>query len=198
LFDDVTLCVAIINDMLAKRRLSPITVEEYRDVFTFPVRTYYSQVGFDLDSESFEALSEEFHETYEASRHGCALHSSTGAVLEQVAASGKSQSILSAYEHERLLSLIQDRGLGAYFEHLIGLDNVLARSKVQQGRQLLAMLPHSPADVLLVGDTLHDAEVAETLGTDCVLVAHGHQSKSRLEQSGVPVINTLQELHSIL
>ena len=48
--------------------------------------------------------------------------------------------------------------------------------------------------MLLVGDTLHDAEVAQVLGTDCILIADGHQSKERLAQSGLPVVDSLEEL----
>ena len=55
------------------------------------------------------------------------------------------------------------------------------------------MLPHQASEVVLIGDTLHDAEVAEAIGVDCVLVAHGHQSKQRLKQGGVPVVDSLRE-----
>jgi phosphoglycolate phosphatase len=71
-------------------------------------------------------------------------------------------------------------------------------SKIEQGRRLLAALPYSPGEILLVGDTLHDVEVAEAMGTACVLVAHGHQAKGRLQQSGVLVVDALQELYTII
>jgi len=41
---------------------------------------------------------------------------------------------------------------------------------------------------------LHDAEVADTIGIDCVLVAHGYQSRRRLEKSGRPIVDSLSEL----
>jgi phosphoglycolate phosphatase len=43
----------------------------------------------------------------------------------------------------------------------------------------------------MVGDTLHDVEVAEALGISCVLIAQGHQSRERLDQAGVPVFADL-------
>lgn len=52
----------------------------------------------------------------------------------------------------------------------------------------------SPSSVTLLGDTLHDAEVAEELGSSCILIANGHQSKQRLVESGHLVIDNLKKL----
>ena len=45
----------------------------------------------------------------------------------------------------------------------------------------------------MIGDSLHDAEVARALGTRCVLVARGHQSRETLLEAGVPVMKSLRE-----
>ena len=45
----------------------------------------------------------------------------------------------------------------------------------------------------MVVDTLHDAEVAETLGFDCRLYAGGHNSAERLAEKGV-VLRQMGEL----
>ncbi|MBF0244667.1 MAG: HAD hydrolase-like protein, partial [Planctomycetes bacterium] len=52
----------------------------------------------------------------------------------------------------------------------------------------------SPGEILLIGDTLHDFQVATALGTACVLYSGGHQSTGRLEAAGVPVISSLDEI----
>ncbi len=46
----------------------------------------------------------------------------------------------------------------------------------------------------MIGDTIHDFEVAEEAGIGCILVAGGHQSKERLESTGTQVIGNLTEL----
>ena len=43
----------------------------------------------------------------------------------------------------------------------------------------------------MIGDTIHDSEVAERLGIDCVLVSIGHVNKSRLLRTGREVFNSL-------
>jgi phosphoglycolate phosphatase len=55
-----------------------------------------------------------------------------------------------------------------------------------------------PLGVTLIGDTLHDAEVARELGCKCVLVAAGHQSEKRLRISGFPVVASLKETIPII
>ncbi len=70
----------------------------------------------------------------------------------------------------------------------------LGHSKREIGRALLRDLALAPETVLLIGDSLHDHEVAVDLGTACLLVAHGHQSRARLEQTGASVLDRLAEI----
>jgi phosphoglycolate phosphatase len=194
LLDDLALSIDIVNSMLTARGLSPLSRDGYRDVFTFPISSYYESIGFDMGKESFDELSLEFVTIYKSRWHENSLYPQTAVILEQILASGRSQSILSAHQQETLLELVETFDVAHLFQHLIGLANSHAISKIDEGRRLLAMLPHQSSEVLLVGDTLHDAEVANAIGFDCVLVAHGHQSKRRLEQSGMTVVDSLNEL----
>ena len=62
---------------------------------------------------------------------------------------------------------------------------------------MLSLYKFSPEDTLMIGDTLHDAEVAEALGFDCLLFAGGHNSEWRLrEKAGV--IQDFGELNQLL
>ena len=45
----------------------------------------------------------------------------------------------------------------------------------------------------MIGDSLHDAEVAEALGWDCILIDRGHQSRRLLVTSGKPVVSNILE-----
>jgi phosphoglycolate phosphatase len=48
--------------------------------------------------------------------------------------------------------------------------------------------------VVLVGDTVHDFEVATAMGVGCVLVAAGHHARERLSACACPVVESLEEL----
>ncbi|HQB84171.1 MAG TPA: HAD hydrolase-like protein, partial [Candidatus Rifleibacterium sp.] len=46
---------------------------------------------------------------------------------------------------------------------------------------------------IMVGDTLHDFDTAVAMGIPCVLIAAGHNSKKRLQASGAPVFDSIEE-----
>ena len=46
----------------------------------------------------------------------------------------------------------------------------------------------------MIGDTLHDGEIAKELGCSCILFSNGHQDESLLKESGYRVINSYEEL----
>jgi len=64
LLNDQTICIDAMNRLLVKRGLPLLTEEKYRRVFTFPVKTYYAQLGFDFAKEPFEIPALEFMEQY--------------------------------------------------------------------------------------------------------------------------------------
>jgi phosphoglycolate phosphatase len=194
LLDDLDYCIEIINGMLRRRGLPPVDRSRYHQVFDFPVRDYYVRVGFDLTVETFEEISIEFISAYDARRLECKLHSRAADTLAAIQRAGISQSILSAYRHETLVEIVAHFGLAGRFVRLNGLGDIYARSKVDLGRAWVEELGLPRRQILLVGDTLHDLEVARELGLDCILVAAGHHPAARLRARHDRVIETLAEL----
>ena len=194
LLDDAWLCVEIINTFLHDRGLPKVTIEQYRDIFTFPVRSYYEALGFDFHKESWEEISTAFITTYETNRTRCSLMSGAKAVLDHFSFLGIDQSILSASKLEYLQKAIGEYGLEGIFFALNGLDNHHAAGKVEVGKVFMKGNRLNPSRILLIGDTLHDVEVADAIGVDCCLVSNGHQTADRLKNGGVSVYNDLFEL----
>lgn len=198
LLDDAWLCVAAVNALMRERELSPVTVAHYREHFGWPVEAYYRHLGFELDREGFEAMSHRYIALYEARKHECQLHPETEAALKRVQQAGIDQVILSAYLQRTLGEVIAHYGLSPYFSKWIGNADIFAGSKVDNGRAHLASLPHGAHELLIIGDTLHDHEVAQAIGADCFLVANGHTAKHRLEASGCPTFDNTSALLSYL
>jgi phosphoglycolate phosphatase len=198
LLDDVDLCIRIINRILEKRCLPKITRASYLEAFGFPVRDYYQRIGFTFDIESFEIISTEFITAYEAERPGCQLMPGARVSLEGLSSRGYTQSILSASKRSSLEQAVIDYGIEFYFNSLQGLDNHHAAGKIEIAKQCLSNLTVNPKDILLIGDTTHDAEIAQMLDIDCWLIPQGHQSRHRLVAAGVPVFNSLFDLSNIL
>jgi phosphoglycolate phosphatase len=195
LLDDAWLCVEVMNDLLDRRGLPRLTPERYAEVFRFPVRDYYRDVGFDFAREPFEVVGTEFIEGYAAREAACALRPEAREVLMGLSARGYTQSVLSASQHHRLVSQAERLGVHSHFEALVGLDDHYAAGKVELGQRWLASSGVSPARAVLVGDTDHDVQVARALGVHCLLVPSGHQHPERWSDSGVRV---LEGLHALL
>lgn len=194
LLDDAWLCVDVMNGMLAERGLPLKTVEEYRELFDFPVKDYYEKLGYDFDLEPFDKVGLEFIEKYNQRHFEADLHPETTTILELFKNSNYAQSILSAREHNELLAETKKLGVNLYFEKIRGLDDHYAHSKTSLGLQLISGMEVPGTEILFIGDTRHDAEVAAEMGVDCLLVSNGHHSKERLLELGLPVINNLGEL----
>ncbi len=194
IFNDVDLCVELINELLEPRALKTVTLDEYKNVFTIPVRNYYAELGFDFSKESFEVVGKQWMDEYERRKFECGLHNGIVNVIKKIDQLGIGQSILSAYTQRTLEEMVEHFGLTKYFSHLVGLDNIYAAGKLHLGKDLMNRLGNGKGETLLIGDTLHDYEVASGIGADCVLITNGHQSKKKLESSGAVVIDGLEEL----
>jgi phosphoglycolate phosphatase len=194
LVDDLELCIEIVNQMLMRHGHPVVDRARYRALFDFPVRGFYERLGFDMNGDAFAALSREFIGEFHRRRDEQRLHPGVAEMLAAVRDSGRQQSILSAHEERTLREIVSLLGIEMHFAQVAGLDDTHARGKIERGRSLVTALAVPPREMVLVGDTLHDLEVARALGIDCVLVAHGHHDAERLRASGVPVAADLREL----
>ncbi len=195
LFNDVDLCVDIISSLLTKSNLPGLTKEQYRDIFTFPVKDYYVKAGFDLKDNSFEVLGKKWMDEYQVRRLEGKLFTDAKEILHIIKSNGIEQSILSAYKQDTLLELVDYFELRSYFRYLTGLNHIYATSKIDLGKELMEKLNHNGDDVLLIGDTVHDFEVSQEIGANCILIAEGHQSKQKLVECGVMVFDNLVQLN---
>jgi len=190
LLDDVSACVTAINRMLVVRGKQTVDVNHYRRIFDFPVKGYYLALGFDLDREDWDAMAREFHDAYAEAVRECSLHHQIPAILAELQKMKIGLSVLSASEKRLLENMLSVYQIRDRFLHVYGLDDLYAHSKLEQGMDLMQMLQIDPSRVLLVGDTRHDAEVADALGCQVILLACGHQSRERLEATGAQVVDS--------
>lgn len=194
LLNDVHIAIESINQLLRDRKLIPLNLERYLDVFMFPVQDYYEQIGFDLKNEPFEISASQFIAIYNKAVDDCGLHEDVIPLLSQLQQRGYRQFILSAMEQQTLEKTVSDNGISSFFEDLCGLSDHYAKSKVENGKSLILERGLDPERTLLIGDTTHDYDVALAIGCSCVLIAQGHQSKERLLSSGAVVFDRLDEI----
>lgn len=194
LFDDVDLCVENINWLLKKYNYLPITKEQYKEIFTFPVIEYYRRAGFNLEQLDFTKIGKEWMDRYEQKKYQAKLADGAEEIVKIFFDKGIKQSILSAYSEDTLIEIIDRFGLKNFFTNIVGLDNIYAESKINLGKRLIQKIDTNKDEILLIGDTVHDFEVSQELGCKCILLASGHQSRKELEKCGVEVVDELKDL----
>lgn len=198
LFDDMEVCINVMNKILESRNLPLLSIERYKEIFGFPIQHYYSRLGFDFIKEPFEKISSEYIKEYQKESLFAKLNEGCIPVLEHIQNEGMKQVILSASQIENLEEQVRYFGIIDYFDRLLGLDNCHAASKVDIGKRWLRESGIDKDSVLLIGDTLHDYETACEIECNCVLFAKGHQSNERISCLGVPVIQSLTEVKNYL
>ncbi len=193
LLNDVETGIISANTLLKRRGMPLIeSVERYHSVFTFPITDYYINLGFDFTKEPYSEIAIEWVKENQENIKKAPLCKGAKEALELFRNKDIPQIILSATQLEMLMGHISDLGITEYFDEILGLDNIHAESKVSLALDWAERNPNSIP--LVIGDTIHDAEVARNIGCDCLLCASGHQSKDRLLAAEVPVFDNLGEI----
>ena len=198
LFDDAWLCVQVVNRLLSERGLQTITPDQYEQTFGFPVIDYYQRIGFNFDIEPFERINTAFISEYEQRRVECSLRPGASIALDNICRVGISQSILSASKQAYLEKAVHQFDIRDHFISISGLDNHHAAGKLDIALNWMNKTEINPSDILLIGDTIHDYEVAQRTGAACILIYSGHQDVARLAACGVRIIQNFSELSKIL
>lgn len=198
LLADAQLGVDCDNHVFDTLGLPRITIDDYRAHMTMPVRDFYTALGVDLNVYKYETISRIWLDMF--NRHAVSVGLVPGA-LESIARlkeKGFGQSILSASYEKSLMEQCEALGLVPYMKEISGLGDESAQKKTDIGRAQITRLGLGGGDCVLVGDMVADSELADHLGTHCVLVPWGHNSDERLAQTGRRVAHSFEELEEIL
>lgn len=191
LLDDLDICIIGINKYLTERNLKTLDKKKYRNIFGFPIGDYYQKIGFDLKKESLEDLSVKFLKTYFENFNQTKLNNGAYKTLIRFHEAGYQQFILSALDQPSLDDSIKIFKIENFFKAIKGAQDTLAKGKIDYGRELFAAENLHPDNTILIGDTLHDKEVADSLKIKCVLYSGGHQTYDRLAINNSIVVSDL-------
>lgn len=195
IIDDLDLCFNILNQMLDESGKEQITIERYKDIFTFPIIEYYKKAGMTFENKSFEDYSHEFIAAYQEASLDCPLHEGIKDVFEKFHKLGYNLVCLSASQIDNLKEQLVHFKIDKYFDAILGISDVYAKSKVEIGLKYMKEKNIDPSSAIMIGDTLHDYEVSTKMGISCVLYDKGHQSRKVLEAAGVKIVSSHEEFY---
>jgi len=191
ILDDAKLCYDILNEMLTEVDQPTVTFEQYLMVFDFPVKDYYAKV-YDFKKTSFNILAKRFIELYQPRSLRAPLHENIIEVVQMFKSRGYKNIVLSASEINNLKAQLKHFEIYDLFDDILGTSNIDAKGKVEVAKAYIKNNHIKGENSVMVGDTLHDAEIAKILGVKPILFTKGHQHPSRLTM--YDTIDNLKEL----
>lgn len=194
--DDVLAAVVGINVLLKQRGMPPVDIQKHRELFSFPARNYYIALGFDLEKENWDEMSNTFIKAFLA-EPSTDLFDWTIPTLSYFKEHSVGMSLVSAAELKTLIKSVEKYGILHYFDNIVGLTDHGAGSKAENAKSLVSTFDIPLDEIYLIGDTSHDKEVADYVGCNCILVESGYESRERLLNSGAKVIPSIKELPDI-
>jgi phosphoglycolate phosphatase-like HAD superfamily hydrolase len=200
LLNDNHAVLAAVNEVCGGFGRAELSWAEWQAAYARPMRLSYEQIlRRTLDDAEWEQVDKLYHDRYDALLHTCELAAGTHDVLRACTASGRTQSLLSMWFHSRLTPTVEHYGLTTHFTRVDGLPGeVGGGSKADSLVRHLEAQQLDPADVVLIGDVVDDAEAASAAGARCVLVTTGAMTLQALQTTGAPVAASITEALRLL
>lgn len=193
ILNDVDVSLDCLNKTIQKYLLRDfITVEDYKRIFTFPVKKYYEAVGFDFDQLDWYEVGQYWMDLYLHNYFKCKLNDGVADLLADNKNKGIKNVVLSASRVDILKKQLTDLGIIDYFDEILGIDNIYATSKLPIGLNFIE--DKNRSECVMIGDTLHDLEVAKSMGVRCMLVSCGHQDKEILLENHDEVYDDIRSI----
>ena len=196
LLDDVDLGLKLINEFLEYQHKPILDMNRYRHIFGFPIRDYYVRAGLDLNMDKFEELALIYNEKYMRESLSCKLYPEVVDLLVWLHDNGYFLICLSSSEINNLSFQLGYYKIRSLFDKIIGTSTIEGGSKKELGYEFIKSNNIDPKEVMCIGDSLPDCEVAELIGCDYLLYTKGHQHPDFFE--GRTTIDNLEEVRKYL
>lgn len=195
LLDDVARCLRVMNRMLADFGLPGIVdTGAYRALFRFPLERFYRDAG--IGPGEYRAAVDRYLRLLEADGSDVPLHPGARETIDTLRSRGVSQVLASATQAPLLEEQLRPHGLAPAFDAILSITDPHRASKRDVIASWLRATGRDSGDVLLIGDTNHDHEIAVELGTRFVHFEGGHQALS--PDLDVVRIASLSDLETVL
>jgi len=135
---------------------------------------------------------------YEINKYSLSLFNGVIEVLKYFESIKIEQYLLSAYKQDKLEDFVEFFNIKKYFKKIKGHDNIYATGKTHLGIELRKEINYSREEIVLIGDSLHDYEVAELIDAEAILISNGHQSAEKLRLNSNFVIDDIIKLKDLI
>lgn len=198
------------NEIIKYLGLKPNTFFRFRKYFDVPVIKYFEALGADKKQlhEESEKIAKIFHDYYEPRAQKVRTRSHARTVLVWLEKQKIPTAIFSNHVTDKIHNQLKRLRIEKYFREVLANDSNHSayRMRSKQNRLLKYMEEKSltPKEVLIVGDTVEEIQIAKEIGCMCVAITQGNCAADRLEKAKPDyligdlgnLINIIREINS--
>ncbi|MBX4191563.1 MAG: HAD family hydrolase [Candidatus Doudnabacteria bacterium] len=185
--------------------LKDTNLKEFQDQYDIPIKKYWLAAGFDeaqFDRES-DRIQKIFLDHYEPLEKICRTRSGVREIFEWLRSNAITICIFSNHPEGHIVKQSERLNLRDYLHTILGRDtsnsHMHKRSKGDKLHKFVTEQKLQPQEVLTVGDTTEEIDIAKTYGYTSVAITAGYQSVKRLKSAKPDfIINNLINLKEII
>lgn len=205
LFADAQAVCDACNHFIAAMGGNPITLKIYREKFVVPVIDFYESIGLSREKvlKNAKKNAEIFHKYYELRASTIRSRANSKLLLQWLGQQKISSVIFSNHIVDRIQEQIERLSLSKHIDKVIAnsqLDEALkGRNKQEKLAEFIKTKKLTPKEVLIVGDSSEEVEIAKNIGSVSIAITHGHYSTPRIKASKPDyLINDLKKVIKII
>ncbi len=177
------------NEVLKRLGEKPVNFSDFLKHFDVPVKNYYLALG--MDPKKLEAnldfISHTFHDIYESKVNRIRSRANARTVLKWLKKHEIESIIISNHIKDRIEEQLARLKLKNYISQVLGNFSISsamkARNKQERLLEYLKETKTEPKEILIVGDSIEEVEIAKEIGALSAAITHGNVSTKRLKRA---------------
>lgn len=199
LINDALISLKALNIMHAKRGLKEITIDYFRTLEHTPLYGLFKKL-FSMNMADFDSFEKEYSSLYNSLSAEMNLNEGAKEKLAEYKNTGIKQVILTSTWTSSVEEFTASLEVRNYFEAILGANSLEEGNKIERAGKYMERNNIGKKEIVLIGDSTHDVEVARELGIECFLTSSGYQAKDILLEKtkgldNVKVFDNLMEIN---
>ena len=199
LMDSATGIASCIQEASREMGLPIPSLEQARHVIGLGLHDSLRTAVPELPESGYPAFADLYRKHFLALEAGMVLFPGVSELLRGLRDSGYSLAVATGKSRRGLDRALAASGLHSCFVASRCADETNPKPHPAMLRELMAELAHEPGELLMIGDTSHDLDMAANAGVDAVAVTYGAHPESALRaRTPKGVVSSIAELDAWL
>lgn len=199
LMDSTALIVSSIQAAFVDMGLPPPSRDLAAYVIGLSLYGAVQKMAPDLSDADCQRLIERYRVHYLARDHETALFDGAQSLLEDLRAQGFQLAVATGKARRGLSRVLEHSGLEPLFHATRCADESFSKPHPGMLLELMDVLCVSPEQVLMIGDTTHDLQMAKNAGADALAMTYGaHPAEELAAEQPLALLGSVRELREWL